>query len=783
MKKALFYIIGICLALAACTDETLVQEQETTQQTFNVAIGETGDARQTKAAVTMARYMLEMYEGDLSATPVKIDNATGTFSVTMKKGVDYLCLFWADNGESAYDASSLQAVKQADETQPGTAAYCAKVTVNSKSFNGNITLRRAVAELSFIDKYGLNQAKNTLKITYPYASAVMNLGDGTVTYTPGEAPAVRTFTDITPLATATDAFAQDFILAPVEEEILAGLKFQLNSQEEKSLPETAVQANYQTKITGEYDMSLPSMTFIIDTRNGSSNDATFILPLSATLSGYALSVDWGDEETTDLPDGTTLNQANMTHTYATPGKYTITLYTTQKDRTKVQMPKLSFGENYRNVNNNPSKLENLVTPLLNMGTDLSNCFHNCTKLPHVPERLFENNKEATDFSYCFSGCDRLYMLEQIPAGLFENNKKATDFSGCFSSCSQFSQISEGLFANNPNVTDFSSCFSSCSRLSQIPEGLFDNNPNVTDFSSCFNGCSRLSQIPEGLFANNTNVTDFSWCFSSCSRLSKIPGGLFANNTNVTDFSSCFSICGNLSEIPARLFANNPNVKDFSSCFGSCSQLSKIPEGLFDNNPNVTAFRNCFIYCRGLSEIPVGLFDNNPNVTDFTSCFSSCEGLTQIPEGLFDNNPNVTNFGSCFSSCEGLTQIPEGLFDNNPTVTNFSDCFGSCYKLSQIPERLFANNPNVTNFSDCFSYCYNLKPTANIFCNEATEKGSRFAGKQMNFNSCFLYCGRDTDGSGTLPALWEYTMEPNSYHSSCFNGANATNTGDILDGWK
>lgn len=593
MKKALFYIIGICLALVACTDETLTQEQEATQQTFNVAIGETGDARQTKAAVTMPRYMLEMYEGDLSAIPVKIDNATGTFSVTMKKGVDYLCLFWADNGADAYDASNLQAVKQADETQPGTAAYFAKVTVNSHSFNGNITLRRAVAELSFIDKYGLVQAKNTLKITYPYASAVMNLGDGTVTYTTGEAPVVRTFTDITPLTTATDAFAQDFILAPVEEGKLSGLKFQLSNEKEKTIPEMVIQANYQTKVTGEYDMSLPSMSFTIDTRKGEFSDDTFILPLSATLSGYALSVDWGDEETTDLPDGTTLDETNMTHTYTTPGVYTITLYTTQKDRTKVQMPKLQFGTNY--TIENPYTLISLHTPLLNMGTDLSQCFEGCKNL-----------------------------------------------SG------------------------------------EIPEGLFKNNTSATNFRRCFENCSGLESIPEGLFAYNKAATNFGGCFSNCSGLA--------------------------------------------------------------------------------GAIPEGLFANNEAATNFDGCFYACSGLTgAIPERLFANNVNVTDFNSCFFACDNLSgSIPEGLFENNKEVTSFSYCFNDCI---------------------------NLEPTANIFCNEATEKQTRFAGKKMHFDYCFQHCGSNTDGSGTFPALWEYTMEPDNYHKSCFNGAKATNIDKVPDDWK
>ena len=252
MKKTL-YIIGVLLALASCTEEdTAVQPQEVITQTFSVAVSEPDYAPQTRAAVTMSRYLLEMYEGNLSATPVKQENTSGVFSVVMKKGVDYICLFWADGGAADYDAASLQAVKQASATNPGTAAYYARVTVNSNNFDGNITLRRAVAELSFIDKFGLTDADNTLTVTYPYACAVMNLGTGTVDYNTGS-PVVHTLTGITPPASPADPFAADFILAPAEAGKLTELKLQLNSGEEKTIAEAVVQANYQTQITGEYN--------------------------------------------------------------------------------------------------------------------------------------------------------------------------------------------------------------------------------------------------------------------------------------------------------------------------------------------------------------------------------------------------------------------------------------------------------------------------------------------------------------------------------------------------
>lgn len=535
MKKIL-YIIGVLLAFASCTDEeTAVQEQGVTEQTFSVAISEPDYAPQTRAAVKMNRYMLEMYEGDLNGDIVFMESTDGTFKVTMKKGVDYLCLFWADEGADAYDASSLQRVCQKDDTKPGTAAYWARVTVNSNNFNGNITLKRAVAELSFIDKKGLTEANNTLKITYPYAKALLDLSDGTVGYAIG-APVVHTLTGITQPQSADEAFASDFILAPAEAGKLTGLKLQLNNEEEKTIGEAVFQANYKTKIIGEYEAPLPSMNFTINTDPNNSSDKTFSLPLKATLSGYSLIVDWGDGDTETFPDGTKLEEANMKHDYDQAGKYTVTITSTQRDGTKPQMPKLDFYANYTE-NDNPKKLLSLNTPLLNMGTDLSDCFNSCS---------------------------------------------------------------------------------------------------------------------------------------------------------------------NLTAIPAGLFNNNPDAESFFFCFGDCKGLT--------------------------GTIPIGLFDKNKKVESFRGCFYNCEKLTgEIPAGLFNNHPDAKNFGVCFSNCK------------------------------------------------------NLKPTADIFCDDANDRSTRFAGKEMLFDSCFENCGSETDGDGTFPALWDYAMTSSSYsHSDCFKGAKANNANKVPD---
>ena len=143
---------------------------------------------------------------------------------------------------------------------------------------------------------------------------------------------------------------------------------------------------------------------------------------------------------------------------------------------------------------------------------------------------------------------------------------------CFSDCTELTSIPENLFANCPNVTDFSACFYNCG-LTSIPENLFANCPNVTDFSTCFSWCTSLTSIPDNLFANCPNVTDFMYCFDSCFRLTSIPENLFANCPNVTDFSVCFFDCTRLTSMPENLFARNTAVTSFDHCFSGCTRLT------------------------------------------------------------------------------------------------------------------------------------------------------------------------------------------------------------------
>ena len=457
-----------------------------------------------------------------------------------------------------------------------------------------------------------------------------------------------------------------------------------------------------------------------------------------------LTVDWGDGTTpTTVASGTALSSKDaFCHSYPlTYVNYNIIITSGQTDKTLQQIP--PFG--YSNRRDSREKLVSIDTPLLNTAeTDFGSCF-SYYALRSIPEDLFANNPQATNFSYCFCSCT---SLRSIPEGLFAHNPQATDFSYCFSSCTSLQSVPEGLFANNPQATNFRDCFSK-TLLQSVPEGLFANNPQATDFWGCFSGTS-LQSVPEGLFAHNPQATDFYHCFSGTS-LQSVPEGLFAHNPQATSFSYCFnqtplqsvpeglfannpqatsfSYCFNhtpLQSIPGGLFAHNPQATNFWCCFEGCTSLQSVPEGLFTNNTQVTNFKECFKDCTSLESVPTGLFANSPQVKDFSGCFSGCTALQSLPSGLFASTvatdfncfyrctslrsipadllaklPAVTNLSSCFSGCTALRSVPAGLFDKNTRITSFRRCFADCTALNSIPNKLFDNNTSVTDFTGCF----------------------------------------------------------------------------------
>lgn len=262
MKKILLYIGMTAMLLSACSkDEQSIEKGQNPDGTFtfNLALDVPDEEKAdgaaakvtTKATVTMARYLLEMYEGNLDATPVKMSNNTGIFNVKMKEDVDYICLFWADGGEADYTATDLKAVTQTTPTDLGKPAYYAKVTVNTTDFDGSVKLTRAVAEVQYIETDGFLEGNNALTVTYPITGTAFNVADGTVANFGTGTEITRTFSAIA-AKNANDTIATDYLLAPATQTAMSNIKFQFNTEPEKTLLTTPLQANFKTNVKGKY---------------------------------------------------------------------------------------------------------------------------------------------------------------------------------------------------------------------------------------------------------------------------------------------------------------------------------------------------------------------------------------------------------------------------------------------------------------------------------------------------------------------------------------------------
>lgn len=506
----------------------------------------------------------------------------------------------------------------------------------------------------------------------------------------------------------------------------------------------------------------------IDTQagNSSSTDKTYIVPFKTGACTVDFSIEWGDGTQTDYPEGTILSIPLLTHSYATPGEYTISIFSPTGE-----MPNINFGISTSatvtpvTMNDNPLKLIALHNEMLYINsTNLNYLFYGCTNLAGaLPEKLFAANSQVTQFTYTFYDCTKLTGL---PENLFANNKAATTFTCTFVACAGFTgEIPAGLFVNQPLNTSFNATFFKCSGFTSIPATLFTNNPLVTDIRDCFNACTGLKGIPAGLLGNNTKIVYINTLFSGCSGLEgNIPSDLFAACPLLYNLNGLFNGCKNLEgSIPSKLLANKSRVISCEYVFKDCEKLSgTIPEELFADCPLVTSFSQVFQNCVKLEgAIPSGLFAGNPLVMNFSDSFNGCTSLSgQIPKELFANSPLATTFTKTFSS-SGITSIPSGLFDHNKDAANFNSTFYKC-NITELPDGLFANCPKVTNFGSTFSTCSNLTGAipANLFGYKPLVD---------TYASTFVNCFTTAGCNGSIsPGLFDGSTAVTSFNSTFSN---------------
>lgn len=151
----------------------------------------------------------------------------------------------------------------------------------------------------------------------------------------------------------------------------------------------------------------------------------------------------------------------------------------------------------------------------------------------------------------------------------------TTFANTFFGCNKISgTIPENLFRNCSNVTDFSQTFYNCAFSGTIPESLFSDAVNATNFGGTFCGC-KINEIPEGLFHNNTEITNLYFTFAR-NEITEIPANLFNSCTKNNSFGGTFAYCTSLTGKAPELW-NRSNVTSYYYCFRDCTGLENYDD--------------------------------------------------------------------------------------------------------------------------------------------------------------------------------------------------------------
>lgn len=265
--------------------------------------------------------------------------------------------------------------------------------------------------------------------------------------------------------------------------------------------------------------------------------------------------------------------------------------------------------------------------------------------------------------------------------------------------------------------------------------------------------------------DGTLLTTFQQMFFNCISLKYVNDNWNQQNKQVTNLTATFAYCTSLLRYPRLIGCTN--LLTIYSIYQNANIPEPIPEDLFFDCRNVTSFRYCF----------GSLESSGVNTT-----------IVSIPERLFKYNTKAENFRQAFLNCSELIEVPQNLFKYNTEATNFNAVFSRCGKLETLPDYLFRYNFKAVDFTYAVNLCFKLQLNKNLFCDEDTEKTTRFANVTPIFKEMVNRESFTGDAAGVAPKLWEYTYASAPTTTKAFYGngnsiESLSNYNDIPANWK
>ncbi len=279
MKKMVLLALAVLALVAGCQKGVDLVGVASCEVTFNVGLS--GELTSRSSEITPARYIVELYSGgDLSQTPLRVEQESSSFTLTLENGSDYTMLFYADeySDNTIYNAQSLQALSIA--SQPDKSCYSAAVSftcdadATTKSYLTPI-LTNSVAQVSFNQTSNeFTTDDNTLNVTFS-DSYSYNIADGSVTTL--STSQNYTFSNIAQNSADT-TIAICYIFADKTAQTVVDVEFALNDEQSQSVATVPFQCNYRTNVSGSFSSKLYE-AFSVSVSSGWNTEANE-MPLS-----------------------------------------------------------------------------------------------------------------------------------------------------------------------------------------------------------------------------------------------------------------------------------------------------------------------------------------------------------------------------------------------------------------------------------------------------------------------------------------------------------------------
>ncbi len=399
-----------------------------------------------------------------------------------------------------------------------------------------------------------------------------------------------------------------------------------------------------------------------NTSTGSSTNVQAKLPLVSSGT-YDFVVNWGDLSQDHI---TTWNQAEVTHTYAASGTYTISI------------SGLIRGWAF---NNGGDKLK-----ILNINrwgpfqpiTAATGVFNGCSNLTLTSTQDDINLSYTNTLQQFFQNCTSLGATTAL------NN---WDVSGIISLYSTFVNSNFNGNINNwdvSNVGSLRSTFQGCTSFNQSLNSW--DVSSVINMNRCFYGCTSFNGNITSW--DVSNVTDFDWLFYNCSSFNQNIGSW--NPISGTTFNTMLYGCTIFNQNIGSW--NVGNGTNFDSMLGNCQAFNQNLNSWDMSSATDTSsmFYNCTIFNGNITSWDVS------NVQHFEHMFNTASAFNQNISGW--NTGSAIDMNNMFLNAAGFNQNISTW-----TTTNVTTMFRMFKGATSFNQDLGSwNVTSLTDAGDMFS---------------------------------------------------------------------------------